>query len=173
MIKILQIRSKVRVLPVSINLQFQVNTKAFAKLIFSLNNSINKLQIINHLSFEFYLVLFSLAINSFDLLLLLMNMLCDVSSNGVRGDFQLQHWFVLLAFLILRSSEVDGELSIFQSNVSSDRHGGMQGRFNSSSKVLFCEGAESSNASLLHVVEDWLGLDFNSLVSSCDNGSVG
>ena len=54
MIKILQIRSKVRVLPVSINLQFQVNTKAFAKLIFSLNNFINKLQtktIIYHLNF--------------------------------------------------------------------------------------------------------------------------
>ena len=51
MIKILQIRSKVRVLPVSINLQFQVNTKAFAKLIFSLNNFINKLQIIYHFNF--------------------------------------------------------------------------------------------------------------------------
>ena len=56
MIKILQIRSKVRVLPVSINLQFQVNTKAFAKLIFSLNNFINKSQlqtktIIYHLNF--------------------------------------------------------------------------------------------------------------------------
>ena len=37
MIKILQIRAKVRVLPVSINLQFQVNTKAFAKPKFSLN----------------------------------------------------------------------------------------------------------------------------------------
>ena len=92
---------------------------------------------------------------------------------GVRSHSEVDHRFVLLTLVVPGSLESDGELTLLERQIGSQRNSHVKRGVDSGSEVLLSEGAESSHLGVLHVVDDRLGLDLHGVGVDHDGGVGG